>query len=151
MLVISRRRVVMTMAALGTWGMAPRAIAATTGASDVPAHPLANRLAVYADTLRYEDLDAATLEKIKTHVIDTIGCGIGAFDERPVRVCRDVALAVAGNATIISTNRRTTADLAAFANGAPFRYFDFNDTYVGRLSIHPRDHIPACHAATAAR
>ena len=84
------------------------------------------------------------------HVTDTIGCGIGAFDERPVRICRDVALAVRGNSTIIGTNRRTTADLAAFANCAAFRYLDFNDTYVGRFSVHPSDHIAACLAVAEA-
>src|SRR5471032_899183 len=112
--------------------------------------PLAARLAAYADRLRYEDIDAATVERVKTHVIDTIGCGIGAFDERPVGICRDVALAAGGNATIIGTNRRTTPDLASFANGAAFRYFDFNDTYVGRFSVHPSDHIAACLAVAEA-
>src|ERR1700733_11576610 len=76
--------------------------------SEQPAHPLAERLAAYAFALRYDDIDEATLERVKTHVIDTIGCGIGAFDERPVGICRDVALAVGGNATIIGTDRRTT-------------------------------------------
>src|ERR1700732_4435796 len=84
-----------------------------------PVRPLAERLAAYADGLRYEDIDAATIERVKTHVIDTIGCGIGAFDERPVGICRDVALAVGGNATIIGTDRRTTPDLASLAKGAP--------------------------------
>ena len=115
-----------------------------------PVRPLAERLAAYADGLRYDDLDAATIERVKTHVIDTIGCGIGAFDERPVGICRNVALAADGNATIIGTNRRTTPDLAAFANGAAFRYFDFNDTYVGRFSVHPSDHIAACLAVAEA-
>src|SRR3984957_11840279 len=108
--------------------------------------PLAERLAAYADGLRYDDIDAATVERVKTHVIDTIGCGIGAFDERPVGICRSVALAVVGNATIIGTNRRTTPELASFANGAAFRYLDFNDTYEGRLAVHPSDHITACLA-----
>jgi 2-methylcitrate dehydratase len=112
--------------------------------------PLAERLAVYADRLRYEDIGAATIERVKTHLIDTIGCGIGAFDEGPVGICRNVALAVGGNATIIGTNRRTTPDLASFANGAAFRYFDFNDTYVGRFSVHPSDHIAACLAVAEA-
>jgi 2-methylcitrate dehydratase len=117
------------------------------GAQNQPVvRPLAERLAAYADGLRYEDIDAATIERVKTHVIDTIGCGIGAFDERPVGICRDVALAVGGNATIIGTNRRTTPDLASFANGAAFRYFDFNDTYTGRFSVHPSDHIAPCLA-----
>jgi Uncharacterized protein involved in propionate catabolism len=79
-------------------------------------------------------------------VIDTIGCGVGAWDERPVGICREVALSVTGPATIIGTDRRTTADLAAFANGAAFRYLDFNDTYVGRFAVHPSDNIAACLA-----
>ena len=119
-------------------------------ASAPPVRPLAERLAAYADGLRYDDLDAATIERVKTHVIDTLGCGIGAFDEGPVGICRNVALAVGGNATIIGTNRRTTPDLASFVNGAAFRYLDFNDTYVGRFSVHPSDHIAACLAVAEA-
>jgi 2-methylcitrate dehydratase len=118
--------------------------------SQPPIRPLAERLAAYADGLHYDDIDAATVERVKTHVIDTIGCGIGAFDEKPVGICRDVALAAGGNATIIGTDRRTTPDLASFANGAAFRYFDFNDTYVGRFSVHPSDHIAACLAVAEA-
>src|SRR6202165_4741020 len=118
--------------------------------SGQPVRPLAERLAAYADGLRYDDIDAATIERVKTHVIDTIGCGIGAFDERPVGICRDVALAVEGRSTIIGTDRRTTPDLASFANGAAFRYLDFNDTYVGRFSVHPSDHIAACLAVAEA-
>ena len=101
---------------------APIADAQSTSAqppSQQPVRPLAERLAAYADGLRYDDIDAATIERVKTHVIDTIGCGIGAFDERPVGICRDVALAVSGNATIIGTDRRTTVDLASLANGRP--------------------------------
>jgi 2-methylcitrate dehydratase len=116
----------------------------------LPVRSLAERLAAYADGLRYEDIDAATIERVKTHVIDTIGCGIGAFDERPVGICRDAALAAGGNATIIGTDRRTTPELASFANGAAFRYFDFNDTYTGRFSVHPSDHIAACLAVAEA-
>jgi 2-methylcitrate dehydratase len=117
---------------------------------DASVRPLAERLAAYANSLRFEDIDAATVERVKTHVIDTIGCGIGAFDERPVGICRDAALAGGGNATIIGTDRRTTAELASFANGAAFRYFDFNDTYTGRFSVHPSDHIAPCLAVAEA-
>src|SRR5207245_9594425 len=92
--------------------------AAESGASRWPASALADRLPAYADGLRHDDLDTATIERVKSHFIDTIGCGIAAFDERPVRICRDVALgAAAGAAIVIGTNRRTTPDLATFANG----------------------------------
>src|SRR5580704_5098411 len=115
-----------------------------------PVRPLAERLAAYADGLRYDHIDEAAVERVKTHVIDTIGCGIGAFAEKPVGICREVALAAGGNATIIGTDRRTTPDLASFANGAAFRYFDFNDTYTGRFSVHPSDHIAPCLAVAEA-
>src|SRR5580693_1413777 len=149
------RRAVLRLAAVAASLPAASRIA---GAQDRPKQPpaaqsiapLAERLAAYADRLRYEDIDAATIERVKTHLIDTIGCGIGAFDEGPVAICRNVALAVSGNATIIGTNSRTTAELASFANGAMCRYFDFNDTYVGRFSVHPSDHITACLAVAEA-
>jgi 2-methylcitrate dehydratase len=111
------------------------------------ARPLAERLADYADRLRFDDLDAATVERVKAHVIDTLGCGLAAFDEPPVRICRDVALATGGDgATVIGAARRTSPELAAFANGAAFRYYDLNDSYVGGLSGHPSDNIAACLA-----
>jgi len=122
----------------------------TQPASEPRERPLAERLAAYARDLRYEDFDAATIERVKTLVIDTIGCGMGAWDERPVRACREVALSTDGPATIIGTTRRTTTDLAAFANGAAFRYLDFNDTYVGRFAAHPSDNIAACLAVAEA-
>jgi len=63
---------------------------------------LAERLAAYAHDLRYDDLDAETIERVKSHVIDSLGCGIAAFDEKPVRICRDVVLANGeGGATVI--------------------------------------------------
>jgi 2-methylcitrate dehydratase len=115
------------------------------------ARPLAERLAEYAERLRFEDIDAATVERVKSHVIDTIGCGIAAFDEAPVRVCRDLALAPSGGtATIIGTSRSSTPDLASFANGAAFRYYDLNDSYVGGLAGHPSDNISACLAVAEA-
>ena len=147
---ISRRRAMRAMAASGIFALTPRAILAATGGADMPANPLANRLAAYVEALRYEDLDAATVERVKTHVIDTIGCGIAALDENPVRICREVALAVDGSATVIGTDRRTSPELATFANCAAFRYLDFNDTYVGRVAVHPSDHIAACLAVAEA-
>jgi 2-methylcitrate dehydratase len=113
--------------------------------------PLAERLADYADRLRFEDIDEATVERVKAHVIDTIGCGIAALDEGPVRVCRGIALAPAnGTATIVGTTRCSTPELASFANGVAFRYYDLNDAYVGGLSGHPSDNIAPCVAIAEA-
>ena len=113
--------------------------------------PLAQRLASYAYRLRYEDLDAATIQRVKTHVTDTIGCGLcGLGPERPVRICREIAQSANGLATMIGTHRKATTDMAAFANGAAFRYLDFNDSYVVRFAVHPSDNIAACLAVAEA-
>src|SRR5437016_13051356 len=143
---IPRRSIVGGIAVLGVYGFARKVRAAET-------RPLAERLAAYAAALRYEDLDAATVERVKSHVIDTLGCGIAAFDERPVRICREIAQSVQGAATIIGTTRKTSPDLAAFANGAAGRYYDLNDIYVGKVTkvtTHPSDHIAPCIAVAEA-
>jgi 2-methylcitrate dehydratase len=152
---IPRRNVVLGTSALGLAALArPRLVRAAEAAwSEQPAHPLAERLAAYADGLRYADIDPATIEAVKTHFVDTMGCAIAALDEKPVRACRAVALAAAaggGASTIIGTNRRTTPDLAAFANSVAGRYYDLNDVYVVRQAGHPSDIIAACLAVAEA-
>jgi len=118
----------------------------TSPVSEGRERPLAERLAVYAHGLTYEELDDATVEQVKRLLIDTIGCGVGAWDEKPVRICREIALSTAGPATVLGTDRRSATELAAFANAAAFRFLDFNDTYVGRFAVHPSDNIAACLA-----
>jgi 2-methylcitrate dehydratase len=60
----------------------PRSKAAAL--SDASASPLARRLADYALGLRYEDMDDATIERVKIHLIDSLGCGVGALNEPAV-------------------------------------------------------------------
>ena len=119
-------------------------------AAAADALPLARRLADYALLLRYEDLDPATIERVRIHLINSVGCGIAALNEPAVKICREIALPVGGTSTIIGTSHRTTAELAAFANGAAIRYLDFNDTYVGKIAIHPSDNIAPCLAVAEA-
>jgi 2-methylcitrate dehydratase len=153
---IPRRNFVLGMTAVGASAFGvPGLVRGAQAAEPTPAvsqkRLLAERLAAYADGLRYADIDAATLEAVKVHFIDTIGCTIAAFDEAPIRACRGIAAAVAGGvSTLIGTSRRTTPDLAAFANGAAGRYYDLNDVYVARQACHPSDTIAACLAIAEA-
>jgi 2-methylcitrate dehydratase len=144
---LKRRSVLTAAVALPSSGRA--AFAQTT-------RPLADRLADYAAALRFEDLDAATVERVKSHIVDAFACAIAAFDEPPVRICRDLALAPSsmtdGPSTVLGTTRRTTPDLAGFANGAAIRYYDLNDAYASPTSgaVHPSDHIGAILAVAEA-
>ena len=147
---IPRRRLLQLGAGAAALPIVGHAAAAEKASQPSPGQSLAERLAAYVSALRYDDIDAATLERVKTLVIDSIGCAMGAWEERPVHACRQIALSVSGPATIIGTARRTTPDLAAFANGVAVRFLDFNDTYVGKFAAHPSDNIAACLAVAEA-
>lgn len=92
--------------------------------------------------------DPADRHAVKRLLLDSLGCALGASMERPPRIAQEVARSGSGESTVIATGARTTADLAAFANGAMVRFFDFNDTYASPGGVgHPSDYIPAVLAA----
>jgi 2-methylcitrate dehydratase len=88
------------------------------------------------------------VHEAKRRFIDALGVALGAYHRKPVVIARETALAVPvrQGAVVLGTKRRTTADLAAFANGAMVRYLDYNDTYLSREPAHPSDNIPAALA-----
>src|SRR5262245_52926627 len=72
---LPRREVLNLAAGAALLPAAPVAAAETSHGQPSPQpgrRPLAERLAVYAEALRYDDLDAETVERVKTHVIDTL-------------------------------------------------------------------------------
>jgi 2-methylcitrate dehydratase len=108
---------------------------------------LATHLAAYADALQYEDLDERTIEAVKCHFADALGCALSAAGEGPVQIARRVALATGkGDATLIGTRDKTSAEMASFVNGAAIRHYDFNDIYAAKEIGHPSDNISACLA-----
>ncbi len=110
---------------------------------------IVDRLAAYSDGLRYEDLPPEVVHQTKRVLVDSLGCGLGAFASDPARIARELAATVHGDAqaTVLGTRTRTTADVAAFANGTMVRYLDFNDAYIGS---HPSDNLPVVLAAAEA-
>ena len=114
---------------------------------------IAERLAAYTASFRYRDLDNKVIVECKNRLLDSLGCGIGALDEKPVKTVRNLVLRnYPGNAaTILGTRRKTTPDLATFANGLAVRYFYFNDHYRTKEGSHPSDNIAACLAVAEMR
>ena len=109
---------------------------------------IAERLARYAHSVSYQTLPPAVVHEVKRRILDSIGCGLAAWSAEPCRISRRLAegVKVRDGATLWGTRLKTTADLAAFANGALVRYLDFNDTYLAREPAHPSDNIPAVFA-----
>ena len=108
-----------------------------------------DRLTSYSTSLRFEDLPPEVVHQAKRVLVDSMGCGIGAFTAEPSRIARELASTVRGEleATVLGTQIRTSPDLAAFANGVMVRYLDFNDAY---LSSHPSDNFGPVLAAAEA-
>ena len=108
------------------------------------AHTIAQR----AQQATFDGLSKEVVHEVNRRILDSIGTALGAWTSRPARVSRATALSVAqdGGANVLGSKHRTTADLAAFTNGALVRYLDFNDTYLSKEPAHPSDNIPAAWA-----
>ncbi len=106
---------------------------------------LAQKLSRYTDQLTYELLPPETVHAVKRHLIDTLGCALGAYDSEPASIARSVAGTVSSAlpATVIGAGLSSSPEMAAFANGVAFRYLDYNDTYLSKEPAHPSDNFAA--------
>ena len=112
---------------------------------------IARKMAQWAQALTYEDLPEKTVHEVRRRVIDSIATCLGAYRSKPASICRAKAMAISDpppSANVWGTNHHTSADLAAFANGAMVRYLDYNDTYLSKEPAHPSDNIAATVAVT---
>jgi 2-methylcitrate dehydratase len=109
---------------------------------------LAHQLADYACALRFGNLSKEVVHEVKRRVIDSLGCALGAWKEKPFVIARRVAadFSAKHGSTIFGTDHKAPPDWAAFANGCGIRYFDFNDTYLSKEPAHPSDNISAALA-----
>src|SRR5213595_89366 len=109
---------------------------------------LAHQLASYASSFRFEDLSKEVVHEVKRRVIDSLGCALGAWNEEPCVIARNVAsdFSAKHGSTIIGTNHKAPPDWTEFANGCAIRYFDYNDTYLSKEPAHPSDNISAALA-----
>jgi 2-methylcitrate dehydratase len=112
---------------------------------------LVQELAAFVARARWEDISAASQERLKQRVLDALGCAYGALDAPPIRAIRDHTVDFGGRplATLIGPRReKTSPDRAAFANGAAVRYLDYNDCFLGRgEACHPSDNFAPVLAA----
>ena len=103
----------------------------------------AQRLADFVVRASYHDFSASALAQLKLHVLDTIGCAIGALDGPPIRAVRQHVRELGGRAqcTLIGGGR-SSVDRAAFYNSALVRYLDFMDNFLASgETCHPSDNF----------
>ena len=106
--------------------------------------PLAERLASYSVSLRYESLTSEAIHETKRRVIDSFATAVGAMPSSGFAVARKCAGRVSGNpgASLIGGGS-SSIEWATFVNGLLIRYLDFNDTYLSLEPAHPSDNLAA--------
>jgi len=111
-----------------------------------------NHLCDYALKLLYRDLPQEVIQRTKHIVLDTVGCALGGAESPPAKIARAAASEItsAVPSSVLVSGRKTSPDLAAFANGVMIRYLDFNDTYAGSPTCHPSDLVAPVLAVTDA-
>lgn len=89
--------------------------------------PLVERLVAHALEVRFADLDAHTIARVKTRLLDTLGAIAAGHGETDAEAMLGVAAAwgTGEEAAIVGTSRRLPAASAAFANAVLARSFDF--------------------------
>lgn len=109
---------------------------------------LADRLADFALTTRFDALPVEVIHEATRRLLDTFACAAGALHEPSPTIARRVASRMTGSpGGALIGGGRSTADWAAFANGVHIRYLDCNDTYLSLEPAHPSDNWAAILAA----
>jgi 2-methylcitrate dehydratase len=111
---------------------------------------LAEQLAAFVVRTRYNDISHDACQQLKNHILDAIGCAIGALDAPPVQALHAQLEEFGGNplASLIGGGK-TSPVLAAFYNSTLERYLDFMDSFVAKHeTCHPADNVMSVLAAS---
>jgi len=108
---------------------------------------LADRLAAFALSTRFDDLPAAVVAEARRRLLDAFGCAAGALAEPAPTIARGAAKVVRSEpGAALFGGGRSSPDWGAFANGVHIRYLDCNDTYLSLEPAHPSDNWAAVMA-----
>lgn len=108
---------------------------------------LAERLAAFALSTRFEDLPPEVVTESRRRLMDSFACASGALVEPAPSIARKVAARYRPEPGVaVFGGGRSAPDWAAFANGVHIRYLDCNDTYLSLEPAHPSDNWAAVMA-----
>jgi 2-methylcitrate dehydratase PrpD len=92
---------------------------------------IAEVLAEFVVSHKYDDLPKEAIEKSKTFIFDVIGCAIGASREQQAQAIVEIMKADGGNpqSSVFAQGFKSSAMNAAFMNGTMGHIFDFDDDH----------------------
>jgi 2-methylcitrate dehydratase len=82
------------------------------------------RIGRYAAELRFAELDAPVVDYAKRILLDSLACAYGGLDSAPARIVRTTVqeeLNGGEQATVLGKGTKSSAPLAALANGVALR------------------------------
>jgi 2-methylcitrate dehydratase len=93
---------------------------------------LAQRIADFTFGLSYDAVPDEVMAAARRHLADSLACAVGARNTVAARALREYAVRKGGrsDATILGTDAKVPAELAALVNGTMVRYLDANDIFV---------------------
>lgn len=102
-------------------------------------------LSEWASRLTFEDLTPEAIDAAKRFLYDSVGCGLGGFQQEDCQLMLDYVVEMGGadHCTCIGSGHRTSAENATLYNALAIRAMDYNDIYWKADPCHPSDIIPA--------
>jgi 2-methylcitrate dehydratase len=93
---------------------------------------VAQIMADFTFGLSYDSIPVDVMATARRHLADTVACALGARNTAATRALEKYAIGKGGrnDATILGTDKKVSAGLAALVNGAMVRYLDANDIFV---------------------
>lgn len=103
----------------------------------------AESMATFVAHARYDLLPVRARHLLKAHVLDALGCAIGALDADPIdRLRREIDLFGGKPLATFIGGGQSSPDRVALYNGALVRYLDFNDAFLASgETCHPSDNL----------
>ncbi|MBQ3423610.1 MAG: MmgE/PrpD family protein [Clostridia bacterium] len=86
-------------------------------------------LAAWAANLRYEEIPAALIEKLKDHTLDMLGCAVAGWDRPEILRMKDALLHGQSEALVWGTGRRIHPSDALLINGAMSHAVELDDLH----------------------
>ncbi|MFH0845464.1 MAG: MmgE/PrpD family protein, partial [Pseudomonadota bacterium] len=106
--------------------------------SEMKDKPIAQVLAEFMTSRKFENLPKETIDKAKQYAIDLAGCIVGASKEPQAQALLDVMKEEGGSphSSVFSQGFKTSVMNAALINGTMGHVFDFDDDH-REGTMHP--------------
>ncbi len=102
----------------------------------------------WAAKLQFEDLSKDAVYQAKRFLLDSLGCGLGGYQQHDVVIALHVLREIAGRGpcTLIGSGEQVDPVSASLTNALMIRCMDYNDIYWKQDPAHPSDIFPAALA-----